>query len=153
MKRISDGVNKEKWIHWVTIRDKSITFLLIAGATIYWKEDISAKNEVALEDVADFHWDSTFKLISLEVKKIEISNSWNISMPLMRSIHQVQTLNRSIRNLTWKRLQEKKNFKNTKDKEENLKLAINQLEIENMQMREEKEVLRQISHATKRIKF
>ena len=80
MKRRSDGVNKEKWIHWVTIRDKSITFLLIARATINWKEKISPKNEVALEDVADFHWDSTFKLISLEVKKIEISNSWNITM-------------------------------------------------------------------------
>ena len=125
MKRSSDGVNKEKWIDWVTGRVESKTYLLITRATIYWKEDISAKNEVALEDVADFHWDSTFKLISLEVKKIEISNSWNISMPLIRSIHLVQTLNRSIRNLTWKRLQEKKNFKNTKDKEENLIPAMN----------------------------
>ena len=66
MKRISDGVNKEKWIHWVTIRDKSITFLLIARATINWKEQICAKNKVALEDVAGLHWNSTFKLISID---------------------------------------------------------------------------------------
>ena len=53
MKRWSDGVNKEKWIDWVTGRVISITFLLIARATINWKEEISAKNEVALEDVAE----------------------------------------------------------------------------------------------------
>ena len=33
-------------------------------------EEISAKSEVALEDVARLHWDSTFKLISLKEKKI-----------------------------------------------------------------------------------
>ena len=39
------------------------------------------------------------------------------------------------------------------DKEENLKPAINQLEIENMQMRGEKEALRHTLASTKRIKF
>ena len=62
-------------------------FLLIARATINWEEKISAKNEVALEDVAGLHWDSTFKLISLKLKQIGINNSWNISMPLIRWIH------------------------------------------------------------------
>ena len=103
MKRRSDAVNKEKWIDWVTGRVQSKTLLLITRATINWKEEISAKNEVALEDVAGLHWDSTFKLISLEVKKIKKNNSWNISMALIRSIHLVQTLNR---------LHEKKNLKN-----------------------------------------
>ena len=105
MKRRSDGVNKEKWIHWVAIRDTSITFLLIAGATIYWKEDISAKNEVALEDVADFHWDSTFKLISLEVRKIGISNSWNITMIYSGSFKGNVGMRRRVSNI-WKQNQD-----------------------------------------------
>ena len=65
MKRIGDGVNKEKWIDWFTGRVKSKTFLLITRATINWKEEMCAKNEVALEDVAGLHCDSTFKLISI----------------------------------------------------------------------------------------
>ena len=98
MRRISNGINKEKWTDWVTGRVMSIKFLLIARATINSKEEISAKNEVALGDVADFHWDSIFKLISLKVKKIGISNPWNISMPLIRSTQFDQTLNRWMRN-------------------------------------------------------
>ena len=60
MRRIINGINKEKWIDWVTGRVKSKIFLLITRATINWKEEISAKNEVALEDVAELHWNSTF---------------------------------------------------------------------------------------------
>ena len=39
--------------------------LVITSATINWKEEISAKNEVALEDVAGLYWNSTFKLLSI----------------------------------------------------------------------------------------
>ena len=39
--------------------------LVITSATINWKEEMCAKNEVALEDVAGLHCDSTFKLISI----------------------------------------------------------------------------------------
>ena len=63
MKRINDGFNKEKGIDWVTARVESKTFLLITTATINWKEEISVKNEVALDDVAGLNWDSTIKLI------------------------------------------------------------------------------------------
>ena len=65
MKRSSDGVNKEKWIDWVTGRVESKTYLLITRATINWKEQIWAKNKVALEDVAGLYWNSTFKLLSI----------------------------------------------------------------------------------------
>ena len=40
-----------------------------------------------------------------------------------------------------------------KDKDEKLTQAMNQLEIENMQLRREKEVLRQRWHAMKRVKY
>ena len=48
MRRISNGINKEKWIDWVTGRVKSKTLLLITRATINWKEELSATNEVAV---------------------------------------------------------------------------------------------------------
>ena len=63
-KRKSDGIKKRKGIDRVTGIVKSKTLLLITRATINWNEEISAKNEVALKDVAGLHWDSTFKLIS-----------------------------------------------------------------------------------------
>ena len=66
MRRISNGINKEKWTDWVTGRVMSIKFLLIARATINWKGKISTKNEVDLADVAELHWNSTFKLISID---------------------------------------------------------------------------------------
>ena len=65
MRRISNGINKEKWIDWVTGRVRSKTFLLITRATINWKEEISATNEAALEDVAGLYWNAKFKLISI----------------------------------------------------------------------------------------
>ena len=48
MRRISKEINKEKWIDWVTGRVKSKTLLLITRATINWKEELSATNEVAV---------------------------------------------------------------------------------------------------------
>ena len=46
-----------------------------------------------------------------------------------------------MKNQTWQRLQEKKKHKKRyKDKEENLISAMNQLEIENMQLRRENNV-------------